>query len=111
MLNVQHELILIFLYKMRISMADNIDYILLQQKASSHFQEEATYGAGDGNRTHVTSLEGWSSTIELHPRFWSGRRGSDSRPPPWQGGALPTELLPRKAGDFGVKEDGAGEET
>ena len=22
--------------------------------------------AGDGNRTHVTSLEGWSSTIELH---------------------------------------------
>ena len=26
-------------------------------------------GAGDGNRTHVISLEGWSSTIELHPQF------------------------------------------
>ncbi len=25
-------------------------------------------GAGDGNRTHATSLEGWSSTIELHPQ-------------------------------------------
>ena len=25
-------------------------------------------GAGDGNRTHVSSLEGWCSTIELHPR-------------------------------------------
>ena len=25
------------------------------------------FGAGDGNRTHVTSLEGWGSTIELHP--------------------------------------------
>ena len=25
-------------------------------------------GAGDGNRTHTTSLEGWDSTIELHPR-------------------------------------------
>ena len=25
------------------------------------------HGAGDGNRTHVISLEGWSSTIELHP--------------------------------------------
>ncbi|EEF80353.1 hypothetical protein MDMS009_966 [Methylophaga thiooxydans DMS010] len=25
-------------------------------------------GAGDGNRTHVISLEGWSSTIELHPQ-------------------------------------------
>src|SRR5919199_2729016 len=24
-------------------------------------------GAGDGNRTHVSSLEGWRSTIELHP--------------------------------------------
>ena len=26
-------------------------------------------GAGDGNRTHTTSLEGWGSTIELHPRI------------------------------------------
>src|SRR5208337_4832479 len=24
--------------------------------------------AGDGNRTHVSSLEGYGSTIELHPR-------------------------------------------
>src|ERR1700747_1643014 len=24
-------------------------------------------GAGDGNRTHIASLEGWSSAIELHP--------------------------------------------
>ena len=28
-------------------------------------------------------------------RFWSGRRVSNSRPQPWQGCALPTELLPR----------------
>ena len=26
------------------------------------------FGAGDGNRTRVTSLEGWCSTIELHPQ-------------------------------------------
>ena len=26
--------------------------------------------------------------------FWSGRRGSNSLPPPWQGGALPDELRP-----------------
>ena len=25
--------------------------------------------AGDGNRTHVSSLEGWCSTIELHPQI------------------------------------------
>ena len=29
-----------------------------------------------------------------HRKKWSGRRGSDSRPQPWQGCALPTELLP-----------------
>ena len=27
------------------------------------------FGAGDGNRTRVSSLEGWCSTIELHPRL------------------------------------------
>ncbi len=26
-------------------------------------------GAGDGNRTHAASLEGWNSTIELHPHL------------------------------------------
>ena len=26
-------------------------------------------GAGEGNRTLVTSLEGWNSTIELHPQM------------------------------------------
>ena len=29
----------------------------------------ATHGAGDGNRTHAASLEGWNSTIELHPQI------------------------------------------
>ena len=28
-------------------------------------------GAGDGNRTHAASLEGWNSTIELHPHNYS----------------------------------------
>ncbi len=32
---------------------------------------QTNYGAGDGNRTHVISLEGWSSTIELHPQITS----------------------------------------
>ena len=60
-------------------------------------------GAGDGNRTHVASLEGWNSTIELHPHmerktrfelatFALARRRST------------TEPLPHK-------NSGAGEET
>ena len=30
------------------------------------------YGAGDGNRTHAASLEGWDSTVELHPQEKNG---------------------------------------
>src|SRR6187397_598964 len=30
-------------------------------------------GAGDGNRTHVSSLGSYSSTIELHPRSRTAR--------------------------------------
>ena len=30
------------------------------------------HGASDGNRTHTTSLEGWSSTTELHSHFSDG---------------------------------------
>jgi hypothetical protein len=29
---------------------------------------QGTMRADDGNRTRMTSLEGWGSTIELHPR-------------------------------------------
>ena len=34
-----------------------------RNRINSFFQR-----AGDGNRTHVSSLEGWCSTIELHPQ-------------------------------------------
>ncbi len=36
-------------------------------------QSVCFYGAGEGNRTLVTSLEGWHSTIELHPHVGIGR--------------------------------------
>ena len=35
--------------------------------------------------------------------FWSGRRGSNSLPPPWQGGALPDELRPQMVPPVGVE--------
>ena len=38
-------------------------------------------GAGDGNRTHTTSLEGWGSTIELHPQIEAGKTMRSHRPP------------------------------
>ena len=52
--------------------------------------------AGDGNRTHVSSLEGWCSTIELHPQFIAFRQcpvpESNQRHEDFQSSALPTEL-------------------
>ena len=43
-------------------------------------RDRAGFGAGEGNRTLVTSLEGWSSTIELrpHPVRDRGVRGRQS---------------------------------
>jgi hypothetical protein len=37
-------------------------------KISKHISEQGKIRADDGNRTRMTSLEGWGSTIELHPR-------------------------------------------
>ena len=34
--------------------------------------------------------------------FWSGKRDSNSRPRPWQGRALPTELFPQMLKKFVV---------
>ena len=34
-----------------------------------------SFGAGDGNRTRVISLEGWGSTIELRPQDMVGTTG------------------------------------
>ena len=33
-------------------------------------EKSRVFRAGDGNRTHVSSLEGWCSTIELHPHVY-----------------------------------------
>ena len=36
-------------------------------KRSKVIDELEEHGAGDGNRTRMTSLEGWGSAIELRP--------------------------------------------
>ena len=43
-------------------------YTQTQQKSAEKLSA-LLFGAGDGNRTHATSLEGWDSTIELHPHI------------------------------------------
>ena len=69
-------------------------------------------GAGDGNRTHVCSLEGCRSTIELRPRCRSARRTSWSGElrgaPTRRGGNLPPRAAPRGSPCSGhrVEDDG-----
>src|SRR5215472_10559911 len=38
-------------------------------------------GAGEGNRTLMTSLEGWGSAIELRPHSGHARRRADTATP------------------------------
>ncbi len=47
--------------------------------------------------------------LSLFLLIWSGRRVSNSRPIPWQGIALPTELLPHS--QHCLQATGAGEES
>ena len=37
------------------------------QLSYKHIYQKLLAKAGDGNRTHISSLEGWCSTTELHP--------------------------------------------
>ena len=40
----------------------------LEVRCSIQLSYRCIYGAGEGSRTLATSLEGWGSTTELHPR-------------------------------------------
>ena len=66
-----------------------------------------SFGAEDENRTRILTLGRLHSTTKLLPRVylviyfyiikafkWSGKRGSNPWPSPWQGDALSTELFP-----------------
>ncbi len=63
-------------------------------------------GGWGRNRTGVDGFAGRSMTTlppspglvadrDFWRRIWSGKRDSNSRPQPWQGCALPTELFPQ----------------
>ena len=82
-------------------------------------------GGGSRNRTGVHGFAGRCITtlpsrltilidVVLSIRFttWSGKRVSNSRPQPWQGCALPTELFPHKTCVvFELQIGGAGNES
>ncbi len=44
-------------------------WLYLEPIRKGLYLERGLVGAGDENRTHMISLEGWGSTIELRPRI------------------------------------------
>ena len=67
--------------------------------ALPHLGLNRAFGAGWRQRVRLLTKKQdtqlWVSFVK-----WSGQRGSNSLPPPWQGGALPDELCPRNKGYF-----------
>ena len=51
-------------------------------------------GAGDGNRTRMTTLARWCSAIELRPQM-ERDTGIEPASPAWKAGALTIGLIPR----------------
>jgi hypothetical protein len=83
--------------------------------ATNYATRAAITGGGGRNRTGVHGFAGRCMTTlpprqirkkgkrltyrrPFSPGIWSGKRGSNSRPQPWQGCALPTELFPHSKG-------------
>ena len=77
---------------------------------SKDFSMEATPGFEPGNQgfadpclttwlcRHIRNQE--QKDLAPDSLLWSGRRGSNPLPPPWQGGALPDELRPHGCADL-----------
>ena len=53
------------------------------------------------SRQNTEKKETFASFFEI----WSGKRVSNSRPQPWQGCALPTELFPQRNKNFGAGKE------
>ena len=68
---------------------------LSQEPCRPRIERASGAGGGSGFDAHYPfqnkspQPHGWGLL------FWSGRRGSNPLPPPWQGGALPDELRPQ----------------
>ena len=74
-------------------------FTLAPQGKTTRIGLEPTTPSVTGWCSNQLSYRAISGVIITTP-LWSGRRGSNSLPPPWQGGALPDELCPRNKGYF-----------
>ena len=78
-------------------------HLAAAQKPPSPVKEKSavnptTWFTAEGEEIPITAQFPAEPETERRWEFlsWSGQRGSNSLPPPWQGGALPDELCPHK---------------
>ena len=80
---------------MKSALADEIQTWLASRRSATHKQTEPAEPHGFlAGETPLTAPEKEKKRVFLLS-LWSGLRGSNPPPPPWQGGALPNELNPR----------------
>ncbi len=67
-----------------------------KQKDTNFSKNESTYHLKQATFSFLafSLTKKGRPTLPLPQKFWSGKRVSNSRPQPWQGCALPTELFP-----------------
>ena len=72
------------------------DFKSLASASSATAADKTKYGGDTRNRTGDKGFADLCLTAWLCRLNWSGKRGSNSRPPPWQGGALPLSYSRKK---------------
>ena len=82
-----------FLCKQKRQKPDFLGFLSLSHLLSCPLERKTGFGPA------TPTLARWCSTTELFPQLCqktssSGKRGSNPRPRPWEGRALPTELFP-----------------
>ena len=70
-----------------------------KQKDTNFSKNESTYHLKQATFSFLafSLTKKGRPTLPLPQKFWSGKRVSNSRPQPWQGCALPTELFPHSS--------------
>ena len=74
-MHINYIILYFFIFKQLADWQQSTECLFTKKSAITHrmIAVKVVYGAGEGNRTLATSLEGWGSTIELHPQIKNGR--------------------------------------
>ena len=77
---------------------DRVEKVVIRSYASpdgtAEANERLSVGRAEELKAYLVREGNIPASFAATPKGWSGKRGSNPPPPPWQGGALPNELFP-----------------